>query len=100
MGALVREFAASGMSAAEFARRAGVSAQTLGRWRKACREKPRQLIEVTLGGAEEVGAPAVGSGGAIYAVEFSNVRVEIPGAFDAAAVRSLLRMVREEVGRC
>lgn len=97
---MVREFAASGMSVAEYARRAGVSVQTLGRWRKACREERGQLIEVTLGGAEEVRPPAVGSGGPIYAVEFGKVRVEIRGALDAAAVRNLLRVVREEVGRC
>jgi len=97
---VVRELAASGMSLSEFSRRAGVSVQTLGRWRRACREERGQLIEVNLGGTAEIFRPAPGPGRGVYTVEFNNVRVEIPGGFEPEAVRDLLRVVREEVGRC
>lgn len=104
MSAVVRELEASGSSLAQFAQAAGLSRQTLQRWRRVCGEDRAQFVEVgmsfPMSGSGLGSIPACESRAGCYAVEFGGVRIEVAEGFEEQSLRSLLRALREEVAGC
>lgn len=88
---IVERWRESGLTLAEYARRRGISAVTLGHWKNRLQAgKVEQLPFV------EVSPVNVLGGRAPFCIERGKVRVEVPADFDGAALRRLLQVAWEQ----
>jgi transposase-like protein len=95
----------SGLTLGAFAARVGLDPRRLARWRRRLavdaesttfEEVPSRATRGILGG----GAAPVEVGERFEVVLPSGCVVRVPGSFDASALRRLLSVVVEEVGKC
>ena len=100
--ALVREWTASGLSQAAFARRRGISAQRLGYWRFRLRQllpetAPKDSIFVEI---PQVTSPAPIGIDHLF-VEFRDgFRVRVERGFDPALLRAIVAALKDAVTPC
>lgn len=98
----VRDFERSGLSAAEFCRRRGISAVSLGLWRKRHAGTPADAeaagsswLPVVLTGGESL-PPAAGP--CVYVLSIGACRLEVPAGFAPGEVRQLWQLLAGSAG--
>ncbi len=95
-GEILSDQASSGLSMAEYAEEVGVTASTLYSWRRRLAQgdgrarSPFGLVEVTIEDEQDV--PSAGTGQLVVSLGGGR-RIEIPGGFDGAELRRLVRVL-------
>ena len=90
---MIEEWRESGDSAEAFAARIGVASNTLYRWRAATAGVTSGPAEAALSRIVEVRRAAVATTETRFEIEVGGRRVLVPGAFDEAGLRRLLRVL-------